>query len=156
MCSFAGLLQGIGALLILPFFIPLANRLGCTSFLQLLRSYLLFNGFLLFWGCLGHYVFIRIGLGRLYVSVDRVVDFLPFVPFGQWVLGHFGDLRGHVIPPATFWQLRLIWLAVAIPVWLLTYASTFYVARLCFHRTTSCSGVNGAGETTKGRLPGSA
>ena len=127
----AGFVQSLGALLIAPFFFPIARRLRDTSFPRPLRAYLVFNGCLLLWGCLGHYVFTAVTYGRLYVSADRLVDWYPFIPFGQWVLDQsFGQQRGHLIGTATLWQLRLIWLAVAAPVWILTYASTAFALRL--------------------------
>ena len=88
----AGFVQALGALLIAPFFFPIARRLRGTSFSRLLRAYLIFNGCLLVWGCLGHYAFTAFTFGRLYVSADRLVDWYPFIPFGQWVLDQsFGN-----------------------------------------------------------------
>jgi hypothetical protein len=139
----AGFVQSLGALLIALFFFPFAQRFSNTSFPRLLRAYLVFNAFMLFWGCFGHYTFHSITFGRLYVSADRVVDWFPFIPFGQWVLDQsLGQQRGHLIGTATLWQLRLIWLAVAAPVWLLAYASTAYALRLRFPRFPSLTHVN--------------
>ncbi len=129
----AGFVQGMGALIIAPFFIPIARRLTNPSFPSVLRAYLVFNAFLLFWGCLGHYTFHSMTFGRLYVSADRMVDWFPFIPFGQWVLDQsLGQQRGHLVGTATLWELRLIWFAVAAPVWLLTYVSTALALRLRF------------------------
>ena len=129
--AFAGLVQVAGALLIAPFFFPIAHRITHTSFPRLLRAFLIFNGFLLVWGCLGHYVFTAVTFDRFYVSADRVVDWFPFIPFGQWVLDRsFGQEHGHLIGTSTLWQLRLIWLVVAAPVWLLTYVSTAILLRI--------------------------
>ena len=139
----AGFVQLLGALLVAPFFFAVARRLSDTSFSRLLRAYLVFNAFLLFWGCFGHYAFHSITFGRLYVSADRVVDWFPFIPFGQWVLDQsLGQQRGHLIGTATLWQLRLIRLAVAAPVWLLTYASTAFTLRLRFPHLPSLTHVN--------------
>lgn len=128
---FAGFVQTGGALLIAPFFLPIPQRLRSTSFASVLHAYFVFNGFLLLWGCLGHYAFHVTTFGKLYVSADRLVDWYPFIPFGQWVLDQsLGDLHGHLLGSATLWQLRWIWLAFAAPVWLLTYASTIFTLRL--------------------------
>jgi hypothetical protein len=146
----AGFVQSLGALLIAPFFFPVARRLSGASFPTLLRAYLIFNAFLLFWGCFGHYLFHSVTFGRLYVSADRVVDWFPFIPFGQWALDQtLGPQRGHLIGTSTLWQLRLIWLAVAAPVWLLTYASTVFVLRLRFPRFPSFT--RPAGRCARGR-----
>ena len=139
----AGFVQSLGALLIAPLFFPVAHRLTDISFPRLLRAYLIFNLFLLLWGCIGHYVFLRITYGTHYVSADRVVDWFPFIPFGQWVLDQsLGEQRGHLIGSATLWQLRLIWLAVSLPVWLLACASTALALRLRFPQFPSFSHVN--------------
>ena len=134
---FGGLVQSLGALLIGPFFFAIVLHFRDTSFASLLRGFLVFNAFLLFWGCFGSYVFLSISYGRLYVSADRFVDWLPFIPFGQWVLDQsLGQQHGHLVGGATLWQLRLIWIAVAAPVWLLTAASTAFALRLHLPRFT--------------------
>lgn len=46
------------------------------------------------------------------------------------------------IGTTTLWQLRLIWLAVAVTVWLLTYASTVFALRLRFPRFPTFIHVN--------------
>lgn len=129
----AGSLQAVFALLVAPVFVLVARQLFGISYGPLLRAYLVFNIFLLVWGCLGSYLFLRISYGNLYVSADRMFDWLPFVPFGQWVLDQtLGPVRGHLIGEATIPQLRLIWFAVAVPVWLLAIVSTGLVVRRSF------------------------
>ena len=125
-----GMLQSLCALLLSPLYFFLARRFGFRR--HLLATYVAFNVFLLFWGCLGNCVFTLLTYGKLYTSVDRMVDCYPFIPFGQWVLdqGFGGDLHGHLIGNATLDQLRLIWLAVTVPVWLLTFVSTVLMERL--------------------------
>lgn len=137
----AGFIQCAGALLVAPFFFPIALRIRNVSFPSILRAYLVFNVFLLLWGCIGHYVFLSITFGKLYVSVDRLVDWYPFIPFGQWVLDqNLGNERGHLVGGATLWQLRFIWLAIAAPVWALTYLSTSIALRLGFRRSAAATG----------------
>jgi hypothetical protein len=129
----AGFLQAVLALIIAPVFLLVTRQLFGISYWSLLRAYLIFNAFLLIWGCLGSYVFLRITYGKLYVSADRMLDWLPFVPFGQWVLDQtLGPVRGHLIGDATLHQLRLLWCAVAVPVWLLALVSTALVVRRSF------------------------
>jgi hypothetical protein len=125
-----GSVQAVGSLIVALFFFPIAHRLTSATWGQLISAYLVFNAFLLFWGCLGHYAFLAVTYGKLYVSMDRMVDWYPFIPFGQWVLDQtlYGP-RGYLIGGATLWQLRAIWAAVAVPVWLLTYASTSLAIR---------------------------
>ncbi len=141
--TIAGFVQALGALLIAPFFFPIARRLTDTSFPSVLRAFLTFNGCLLVWGCLGHYAFTAVTFGRLYVSADRLVDWYPFIPFGQWVLDQsFGEQRGQLLGGTSLWHLRLIWLAVAAPVWLFSYASTRFLLRLHFPHFPSFTHVN--------------
>ena len=126
----AGAVQGVGAVLVALVFFPVGLRMGHFSFSQLLSAYLLFNAFLLLWGCVGHYTFLSLTYSKLYVSMDRVVDWYPFIPFGQWVLDQtLHGPRGHLIGDATLWQLRAIWAGVAVPVWLLAYVSTISILR---------------------------
>ena len=90
------------------------------------RAWVLVNGCLLALGCLGHWVWLSITWHKLYVSVDRLVDFYPFIPFGQWVLDQgFGNMRGRLLNDTSLWELRLIWAAISIPVWVLSCASVF-------------------------------
>jgi hypothetical protein len=131
--AFGGLLQTLAALLAAPVFLAIGHFFFHRTLRALLRVYLVFNGFLLFWGCLANYAWLSLTLNKLYMSADRLVDWLPFVPFGQWVLNQsLGPIHGHLIAPATLWQLRFIWLAFAVPVWVLTYMSTVYLHRLRF------------------------
>jgi len=126
----AGSLQVIAALLLAPFFFPIARCIWGTPLSKLVRAYVIFNCMLLFWGCLGHYVFTAITVGKMYVSADRVVDWYPFIPFGQWVINNtFDGWPGHLIGGTPLWQLRAIWAVIAAPVWLLSYASTVLVMR---------------------------
>lgn len=138
----AGFLQCVGALIVAPFFFPIARRLNNLSFSAIFRAYFVFNVFLLLWGCVGHYVFLSITFGKLYVSIDRLVDWYPFIPFGQWVLDqNLGEHhRGHLIGGATLGQLRFIWFAIAAPAWALTYLSTSITLRLGFRRTAAATG----------------
>ena len=133
LCYFvwAGFIQAFGGLLLIPFFVPFASRLGITSFPRLLWAYVVFNACLLFWGALGHYAFHSLTYGKLYVSADRVADWLPFIPFGPWVISReFAGRHGQLLGDASVGQLFLIWLAIAVPVWALTFYSTRCVLRL--------------------------
>src|SRR3954466_15704767 len=95
---FGGFVQAIAALVAGLFFFPIAHRFTTASWSQLIVAYLVFNAYLLIWGCLGHYAFLAATYGKLYVSMDRLVDWYPFIPFGQWVLDQtlYGP-RGYLI-----------------------------------------------------------
>ena len=58
---------------------------------------------------------------RLYISADTVVDFYPFIPFGQWVLDvPFGQDRGRLLNGASLREVQMIWAVVAGAVWCAT------------------------------------
>ncbi|MHA3773005.1 hypothetical protein ACXR0O_15845 [Verrucomicrobiota bacterium sgz303538] len=124
------MIQIVVALLLGALFVPLRVRLGATSFSAIVKGYVVFNAFLLLWGCLENLVFHAVAFDRFYVSVDRVIDCIPFIPFGQWVLDQsLGQSHGRLLGGATLWQLRVLWLMVTVPVWLLTYFSTSYICK---------------------------
>jgi hypothetical protein len=124
--TWGGFVQFICAVLAAPIVYLIAYRFSRKTYSELFRAYVLFNVFLLLWGCLGHYVFLYLTYEKGYISVDRLVDWYPFIPFGQWVLdqGFGGDWHGHLIGSTTLAQLRLVWFAIALPVWFLTFTST--------------------------------
>ena len=140
----AGVIQFVGGLLLSPLFFFVARRFSREPVSRLSDLYFNFNFFLLLWGCVGNWVFMSIAYDRFYVSQDTVIDWFAFIPFGQWVLNQTldGQHAGYLTGGATLWQLRLIWFAVAAPVWLLAYASTVASVYRClplfprFHRTT--------------------
>ncbi|RYD19522.1 MAG: hypothetical protein EOP88_18630 [Verrucomicrobiaceae bacterium] len=126
-----GIVQFICAALAAPVLYLVAIRVSRAAPEALVRRYVILNGFLLLWGCLGNYFFLSMYLDSAYWSYDRMVDCYPFIPFGQWVLDRgFGDqMRGHLIGDTTLWDLRLGWLAVAVPVWILSLVSTAITGR---------------------------
>ena len=121
-----GFVQFCWSVLAAPFLYLIALRVSSKPFHTLFRAYAVLNVFLLLWGCLGSYIFMSIAYGKLYTSVDRLVDWYAFLPFGQWVLddGFGGEWHGHLIGGTTLWQARLMWLAVALPIGLLALSST--------------------------------
>lgn len=126
-----GPVQLFWAIIVAPFAYLISSRIWRLPFHNFLSGYVVFNAFLLFWGCFGSYTFMAISFGKLYTSVDRIVDWYAFIPFGQWVLddGFGGDAHGHLIGNAKLHELQLLWLAVALPVWLLAISSTIWVRR---------------------------
>lgn len=121
-----GFVQLFWAVVAAPFIYLIARRVSDASDHTLFSCYGLLNVFLLIWGCLGSAIFMSLASGKLYVSVDRMVDFYPYIPFGQWILddGFGGDSHGALLGHATLWHVRMIWLATALPVWVLAVAST--------------------------------
>lgn len=124
-----GLLQGVGVLLFSAICLAFIPRLGFRRYLARVSSFALFNALLLVWGCLGHYVWLYFTFEKFYVSVDRMVDWFPFFPFGPWVLAEDFAGSGRLLNGATIGMLRAVWAAVAIPVWLLTALSYLGIRR---------------------------
>ena len=74
-------------------------------------------------GCVGNSLFMVLAYERLYVSADTLVDFIPFIPFGQWVLDHqFGQLEGRLLNGAYLWHLQALWACVSALVWVTAIA----------------------------------
>ncbi len=131
-----GFVQLFWSVVAAPFLYLITLCVSTKSFSSLLRAYIVFNVFLLLWGCLGSYIFRSIAFGKLYVSVDRMVDWYAFLPFGQWVLDHgLGEWRGYLISGTNLSQVQNLWFAVALPVWLLAIVSTRLTLR-CLQKIT--------------------
>lgn len=129
--AWGGLVQFFFAVVAAPFAYLVWLRISKDQPSAFNRGYLVLNFFLLFWGCLGHYGFLHIAYGKLYVSVDRWVDWFPFIPFGHWVLRGMGPgWEGHLIGNTTMGEMRLLWLTIAGPVWILTLWSTRLTLRI--------------------------
>ncbi len=94
----------------------------------MLSRYALLNLFLLGWGALGSALWAHFTSGRLAVADDAPV-WAPFIPIGRGVLDYAAGSSAfwHLLGDTTLPQLQLIWAAIAIPVWILSFASV----RLC-------------------------
>jgi hypothetical protein len=116
--GFHALLVGAAVILLIP-------RLvlgGWAKYFRALRRFLLLNALLLVFGILGNAVWMTFIYDNRYISQDTVVDFFPFIPFGQWVLDQeWGGKTGSLLNGATLWELRGWWALVAGVVWALTF-----------------------------------
>ena len=105
--------------------IPRLVLSGWARYFRTLRRFLLINALLLAFGILGNAVWMTFIYNRLYISQDTVVDFFPFIPFGQWALDvEWGGKPGSLLNGASLWELRGLWVLLASLVWvsmLLTY-----------------------------------
>ena len=115
--AFHALLVGAAAVMLIP-------RLvlgGWRKYLRTLRRFLLFNALLLAFGILGNSLWMTFVYGHRYISQDTVVDFFPFIPFGQWALNvEWGGKTGSLLNGASLWELRGLWALVAGMVWTAT------------------------------------
>lgn len=96
-------------------------RWGWAGYVRHLRRAALFAGLLFIWGAAGNALWLAVAAGRLYKRADPLIDFLPVVPFGGWVIDEV--CGGHLMPGVSYGQLRLLWLAVAGAVWSLAILS---------------------------------
>lgn len=114
------LLVGAAILVLVPHWV--LN--GWSRYLRTLRRFLLFNALLLGFGILGNSIWMAFVYAHLYISQDTLVDFFPFVPFGQWALNmEWGGKPGSLLNGASLWELRGLWALVAGLVWTLTVLS---------------------------------
>jgi hypothetical protein len=91
---------------------------GWRDYRRLVGRSLVFGSVFLVAGCIDNSVFMLVAYERMYVSRDTVVDFFPFIPFGQWVLdSEFAGRRGQLLNGASLRQIQLLWAAIAAPVW---------------------------------------
>ncbi len=112
--AFHALLVGAAALVLTP---RLALS-GWKKYLRTLRRFLLFNALLLAFGILGNLLWMTFVYRHRYFSQDTVVDFFPFIPFGQWALDvEWGGKTGSLLNGGSLWELREWWALVAGLVW---------------------------------------
>lgn len=124
--SVVGPVQFMGSAILCLFLCPLCVRHGFRGqYREFLGSLLLLNLVLLFWGDLAHYIWLKLTFFKLYVSGDRLVDWWPFIPFGEWVIARPGidGQPGYLLNGASVPLLRLIWASLATSVWLLSWLS---------------------------------
>jgi hypothetical protein len=81
----------------------------------------LFNVILLCAGAVGSFIWATVAWHRLYSSLDPLLTYQPFVPFGAGVFHRRPpELEVHLAPGASILQLQLIWCAVTSFVWVAT------------------------------------
>ena len=126
-----GLYQALVAFIVAVAILPLASWVGRWNYLRLLGRFALFNVFLLSWGGLGNAAWLHFTVHSFWVLDDALV-WAPYLPPLPAVFNDAGGgpdawgLYGHT----TFSQLYLLWLATAIPVWVLAALSLSACARL--------------------------
>jgi hypothetical protein len=91
---------------------------GRAWYLRRVARFALFTFVLLACGCVGNSAFMLLTYQSLYVSADTVVDFFPFIPFGQWVLdAEFGSFKGRLLGGASLRHMQAVWGCLALAVW---------------------------------------
>jgi hypothetical protein len=95
---------------------------------------------LAFWGTVGHQAWLSLALDRGYTSLDRAVDWFPYVPF-SWLFGRW--IQGNLLGSWNTFRLDLLWAGIALPVWLVTWATWRSLMNHRCARLTVCSAVVG-------------
>jgi hypothetical protein len=97
--------------------IPVIFR-SSSLYFSLIERIGLFSVLLLLSGALANSAWMALIYDRLYFSQDTVVDFFPFIPFGQWVLDvKWGDETGALLGGASLWHVQVVWLLFALLAW---------------------------------------
>ena len=116
---------------------------GWRTYWVRVKRWAVFAALLLVVGCAGNAVFMLIAYERMYVSRDTVVDFFPFIPFGQWVLDvSWAGQTGRLLNGASLRQIQVLWGAIAAAVWattILLYRG-FVREQEDIHRTIAAQG----------------
>ena len=79
---------------------PVAFHSGLRLYGRRLSRLCVFAVVLLAWGCAGNQVWCATVRDHLYVNPDSIVEFIPFIPPGRWVLDEV--CGGHLVRGATF------------------------------------------------------
>lgn len=90
----------------------------------------LFNIVFFGWGLVVYTVCHALTFGSAYVSHDTIVDWQPFIPFGDWVLQqHFGDQVGALLG-SSMHSLRALWWVATLIVWIGTLLTFRRITRV--------------------------
>jgi hypothetical protein len=135
---FVGLYQALFAFVVALFVLPVVALWAPSNYGLFLRRFIIFNLFFLGWSAVGNALWLYLTSNRLNVADDAPV-WAAFIPFGLYLLDHAAGWRDgwHLLGGTTITQLRWIWAATAIPVWLLTILSLFIYVRASAGRTVT-------------------
>lgn len=127
---FVGVYQALFALFAALTLLPLCAISLRIAYPVLLRRSAIFNLFLFCWSAVGNAAWLLLAQDRLVIADDAPV-WAAFIPFGSYLLDHAAGWRDgwHLVAGTTIAQLKWIWAATAIPVWLLAILSFFLFMR---------------------------
>jgi hypothetical protein len=98
---------------------PLALWVGVWPALEAFRSIAVFAAILVVCGIPANLVFVLALRDRYYVAADPIVDWLPWLPSGDWVLDV--PCGGRYLEGASATTLRVAWALLAVPTWGVTF-----------------------------------
>jgi hypothetical protein len=123
---YLGASLAVGALLLGVIFVvgsPIAFWVGVWPALEVFRRLALFAGLVVLLGVPCNLIFVVALRDRYYVAADPIVDWIPWLPSGNWILDE--ACGGHYLAGASVVTLRVAWALLAVPTWI----SAFLVLR---------------------------
>jgi hypothetical protein len=115
---FGGMATAVALLLAVLFVCPVAVGRGVRWWGRLTRRLSIFVCVLFLCGLPANVAFTLFMRERFYTDNDPILDWLPWIPSGDWIIDW--ACQGHYLNGASAWTLRLVWLILAVPVWSLT------------------------------------
>ncbi|MET0551654.1 MAG: hypothetical protein ABW221_01360 [Vicinamibacteria bacterium] len=94
---------------------PVILFVGVWPALSLLAHAAAFAALLVVCGVPANLIFVVSLRETYYHAGDPIVDWLPWVPSGDWVLSKVDG--GHYMNGGTVWTLRKMWLVLAVATW---------------------------------------
>lgn len=126
----ASMFQALAFLVIATSVLPLVVWRMRSNYFRHYCALVAFNIFLLGWGSIGSITWKHFTSEKLSL-LDNSLLWFPWVPYG--FPAPFGAYEWDVMEGSSDLELFLIWAAIAIPVWLLTFACTHVTMRLATH-----------------------
>ena len=114
-CSTAVAALLLGTLLIVAS--PLALWIGVWPALGAFSKIAVVAGLIVACGIPANLVFVLAFRDRYYLAADPVVDWLPWIPSGDWILD--APCGGRYLGGASVITLRIAWALLAVPTWVL-------------------------------------
>ena len=119
---YLGASTAVGALLLGAVFVvgsPFAFWVGIWPALEVFRMLAVFAGILVLCGVPSNLIFVIALRGRYYVAADPIVDWLPWLPSGDWILDT--ACGGHYLDGASVATVRTAWAILALPTWVAAF-----------------------------------
>lgn len=123
---YTGCSTAVAALLLGTLFIvasPVAFWSGVWPALDAFRRIATFAGILVVCGVPANLLFVLAFRDRYYVTADPIVDWMPWIPSGNWILDV--TCGGHYLGGASVVTLRIAWALLAVP----TCGSALFISR---------------------------
>jgi hypothetical protein len=118
-CLFGVPLTAVLLVVLLVAATPVILVWDVRAYARLARDAAVFALILVTCGIPANAAFVLLCRGRLYVPGDPIVDWLPWVPSGDWTIGRSDG--GHYLPGGRASKLRIYWAVLAIPTWIVAW-----------------------------------